>query len=447
MSQDTGPHTSETIQGSRGRSPPSAGRGGRRRQAPAAWIAWSLGICAAVLIALGLALAARSQPTRQYLYDNHLGNLLLALSFTPVGTLLALRRPANRISWLMCAIGALPAVALAADAAALFAAQEVDGAAGLSAWLAWIGHTAWFVGLSLIATFLLLLFPDGRPPSRRWRPVAWGGGGGLGLVILGVAVDPTLVSDMLPGIANPVAPPGAEPVSTLLQGAGGVVLFTCMFASMAALLLRLRRASGVERQQLKWFVYACGMAVASEVFAAVLQALGAEGSWVWVPLLVAVVSIPVSIGVAVLRYRLYDIDRIINRTLVYVLLTALLAGIYAGIVLVLGQLFGGLGANPPSWAIAGATLAVAALFQPARRRIQQAVDRRFNRRKYDAATTIEAFSARLRNEVDLDTLSAELLAVVYQTMEPTRVSLWLRPSPHGSSGTRRTEARPTTWAY
>jgi hypothetical protein len=139
------------------------------------------------------------------------------------------------------------------------------------------------------------------------------------------------------------------------------------------------------------------------------------------------VFVPVAAGIAILRYRLYDIDRLINRTLVYGLLTALLAGVYGGAVLVLGQGFGGIRGKPPSWAVAGATLAVAALFQPARRRIQQAVDRRFNRRKYDAAKTVESFSARLREEVDLDTLSAELLAVVDQTMQPSQAWLWLRP--------------------
>jgi hypothetical protein len=143
---------------------------------------------------------------------------------------------------------------------------------------------------------------------------------------------------------------------------------------------------------------------------------------------VVIVFLPVAAGIAILRYRLYDIDRLINRTLVYGLLTALLGITYGGVVLALGHLFGGISAQPPSWAVAGATLAVAALFQPARRRIQQVVDRRFNRRKFDAARTVEAFSARLRDEVDLDALTAELLAVVDQTIQPTRSSLWLRPS-------------------
>jgi len=161
--------------------------------------------------------------------------------------------------------------------------------------------------------------------------------------------------------------------------------------------------------------------------AGTLNTLGVLGAWGGAVDNLVALGIPTAIGIALLRYRLYEIDRLINRTLVYGLLTILLGGVYAGLVLTLGQLAGGIGADPPSWAVAGATLVVAALFQPARRRVQQTVDRRFNRRRYDAAKTVAAFSTRLRDEIDLDTLTAELLAVVDQTMQPTQASLWLRP--------------------
>jgi hypothetical protein len=202
-----------------------------------------------------------------------------------------------------------------------------------------------------------------------------------------------------------------------------ILLVVLAAAAFGSLVLRFRRSRGEERQQLKWFTYAAALLPLTAVLAGVLAAPLDNLAFA-----VLTVCLPVASGIAILRYRLYDIDRLINRTLVYGLLTALLAGIYAGAVLVLGQLFGGVGGDPPSWVVAGATLAVAALFQPARRRIQQVVDRRFNRRKFDAAKTVEAFSVRLRDEVDLDALTAELLVVVDQTIQPTRASLWLRPS-------------------
>jgi hypothetical protein len=208
-------------------------------------------------------------------------------------------------------------------------------------------------------------------------------------------------------------------------------------AAVLSVVLRFRRSRGVERQQLKWFTYAAALMGA---FLLLSDYLFPQSGVVEVLYGLAVALVPVAAGVAVLRYRLYDIDRLVNRTLVYGALTALLGAVYAGAVLVLGQLFGGVGGDPPSLAVAGATLAVAALFQPARRRIQAVVDRRFNRRRYDAAETIQAFSTRLRDQIDLDTLSAELLAVVDQTMEPTRVSLWLRPSTHRAPATARQRA-------
>jgi hypothetical protein len=206
-----------------------------------------------------------------------------------------------------------------------------------------------------------------------------------------------------------------------------VVATALLGVAVVSMVLRLRRASGVQRQQLKWLAYAAVL-LASYYLLAFLYTRGTIRS---VPPVIdtavsglGLVVVPAAIGVAVLRYRLYDIDRLINRTLVYGLLTLLLGGGYAAVALVLGQLAG----QDSSLAVAGATLAVAALFQPARRRVQAVVDRRFNRRRYDAARTVEAFSARLRDEVDLDTLSAELLAVVDQTVQPTRAALWLRPS-------------------
>jgi hypothetical protein len=208
--------------------------------------------------------------------------------------------------------------------------------------------------------------------------------------------------------------------------------------------LRFRGSQGVERQQLKWFTYAATLLI---LFLLLSDYLFPQSGVVELLYGLVVALVPIAAGVAVLRYRLYDIDRLINRTLVYGMLTAILGAVYAAAVLVLGQVFGGVGGNPPSWAVAGATLAVAALFQPARGRTQAVVDRRFNRRKHDAAKTVQAFSTRLRDQIDLDTLSAELLAVVDQTMEPTRVSLWLRPPPHGSSGTAGSEVQPIPWAY
>jgi len=226
--------------------------------------------------------------------------------------------------------------------------------------------------------------------------------------------------DNVPFAEHPAQLLDAGTARTVYQ-ASTFVLLGLLVAAAWSLAVRLRRARGTERQQLKWFAYVGGLGVVALLAWGFVSPDWVIVTLVWFPALAA------AIGIAVFRYRLYDIDRLINRTVVYGLLTALLGTVYAGVVLVLGDLFGGISAKPPSWAVAGTTLAVAALFQPARRRIQQAVDRRFNRRKYDAAKTIEAFSARLRNEVDLDTLSAELLTVVDQTMQPTTASLWLRP--------------------
>jgi hypothetical protein len=306
------------------------------------------------------------------------------------------------------------------------------GAVPGAAALAWF--TTWVIAIPLgLLAALLLLFPTGRLPSPRWGWWLWIAGIGNLLYILSHLWYWPLRGPYLLRLeySDPAGLPGV--LFTVGAAAGPVAVV----AAGVSVLVRFRRARGVERQQIKWLLYAVLTAILGyPVLAVAMTALGSTSELagdVSVSLLVA--PVPLAMGLAILRFRLYDIDRLINRTLVYGLLTAMLAAVYAAVVLALGQLFGGIGTEPPSWAVAGATLAVAALFQPARRRIQQAVDRRFNRRKYNAARTVEAFAVRLRNEVDLDSLSAELVVVVDKTMQPTSVSLWLRPSAQAPSRT------------
>ena len=270
---------------------------------------------------------------------------------------------------------------------------------------------------------LLLLFPDGKAPSPGWRPVAWITVAAAGLLAVQSALYPRdLAGDpRLP--VNPTGLPGAVGTLDRLGSLALLLLLLAGLASLNAVAVRFQRAKGVERQQLKWFAYG-----------AVILALTCIGflPLVWsnnyLPLLIGFGLFTACVTVAMLRYHLYDIDRLINRTIVYGLLTVTLSLTYAAAVFALRQLLTGSGrGGHSSLAVAGSTLAVAALFQPARRRIQAGVDQRFNRRKYDAVRTIEAFSARLRQQIDLDPLTTELLGVVDQTMKPTKVSLWLRP--------------------
>jgi hypothetical protein len=351
-------------------------------------------------------------------------------AFMVVGVLIVARRPENAIGWLFSAIGLLGATGLLAGEYAQYAYVTRSAAlpgAIMAAWYAsWVSYP-WF-GLTVL--FTLLLFPTGRLLSPRWRPIAWLAGSLIAVATTVVALQPELpLQDEQHAIPNPIGIAGmVSPVQGTAGALNAVLLAFTTVAAFVSLAIRFRRARGEERQQLKWFAYAGALVL---VFLLGGPLILPGGSALGTGLLIAL--FPVAAGIAILRYRLYDIDRLINRTLVYGLLTALLGGAYAGAVLVLGQIFGNVGGDPPSWAIAGATLAVAALFQPARRRIQQVVDQRFNRRKFDAAKTVEAFSARLRDEVDLDALAAELLTVANQTMQPTTMSLWLQPGPQARS--------------
>jgi hypothetical protein len=400
----------------------SSRRGGRPGPRAAAWIAWSLWSVTVVLAVSTMILVVVTRSVPRSPYDQwQLVWLRMAgqLAFPTVGLIIANRRSTNPLGWLLLLFGLSLSANEFLRAYAEYTLFYRPGALPGGLAIAWVSTWIWGF-IYPILPFVFLLFPDGRLPSPRWRPFAWVAGLLSGLFLLMVPFRAGGL-EYFPTIPNPV---GIPALTEAVFQSFAFLNFIVILLATTSLPVRFRRARGEERQQLKWVAYAA-------VFLGVVGLVAP----IWAPPLPSVIVTTVAftgfaaaIAVAILKYRLYDIDRLINRTLVYGLLTALLAVVYASVVLVLGQLFGGLGTDPPSWVVAGATLAVAGLFQPARRRIQAGVDRRFNRRRYNAAKTVEAFGARLRDEVDLDTLSAELLAVVDQTMQPTTASLWLRPS-------------------
>jgi hypothetical protein len=368
------------------------------------------------LATIGLAVVGRVPP-RQFVADFMALGPLFGMPAALLGARILQRRRANRLGWILLAMGLAQTLAQVTNAYAWLSIDHHRGGLPGTGLATWVYSFAWMPVVAL-SPFLLLLFPDGRLPGRRWRPVAWLGGALLGAVIVAAAVVawPVRGTALYRGILT--SSTGTAPPAVLL----GALLFMVGDALLAvgavALVVRLRRVRGAERQQTKWFAYGAIPWVAVELASGFLPPFaGGLGS------LIALSGLLGAIAVAVFRYQLYDIDRLLNRTLVYALLTAILGTGYAALVIVPGEL---LGRDRSNLAVAGATLAAAALFQPLRRRIQQTVDRRFDRRRYDAARTIERFSARLRQEVDLDALTTELLTVVDRTMQPTAVSLWLR---------------------
>ncbi|MDP9343070.1 MAG: hypothetical protein M3Q23_13480 [Actinomycetota bacterium] len=349
----------------------------------------------------------------------------ITLMFSTVGVLVVRAQPRNRIGWVLLAIGGCYAY--------LVFSAEYGTAAVAHHWplpadreLLWAGLWSWAPALGMTATFLFLLFPDGHLPSGRWRWVGWLSGLAISAATAGYAAgaapivfraSPRQFADMarhrLPNLQ-------AGPVPQAVFEIGVLVGAVCMVASVVATVVRLRRSTGREHQQLQWFTYG-----------AIALAAGLAGSFGQSALVSALVPafgftwFTVCVAVAMLRYRLYDIDRIVNRTLVYGAVTALLAAVYAGLAVGLGSV---VGSNQNSLVIAGSTLVVAALFRPVRGRIQGFIDRRFYRRKYDAVRTLEAFTSRLRDEVDMEELREHLLGVVAETMQPDHASLWLRVS-------------------
>jgi hypothetical protein len=386
-------------------------------------LAWSLWLLVVLVQGLLVAFVLGNDALSGRQWAGALLTWVPFLAFATVGALILARRPGNRIGWLCWAIGFTFTLSNLSSPhlwEALTANGDWSAAWALAAQLGTVAYLGTLLGL---LPFLILLFPTGRLLSPRWRPVAWTLGLVTGLYLTARLLTPGPVSPGLP--ANPLGLESAEGLLQLIQAIAGVAAPILVLAVVASLVLRFRRSQGDERQQLKWLTYAVAIdaAVPWTVGVAAERSAPLVGELILFP--VAVSLIPIAIGVAVLKYRLYEIDRVINRTLVYGLLTVLLGAVYAAGVFAAGRLLDPADGES-ELAVAASTLAVAALFQPARRRIQAVVDRRFNRRRYDATRTIEAFSGRLRDEIELDTLSAELLGVVDQTMQPTAVSLWLK---------------------
>ena len=354
---------------------------------------------------------------------------MFVLGFATAGALIASRQPTNPVGWLSSTAALIYIFAGLADTFVnVFTEQATDGGVLLRLWIT-VGESLWASGLGIGATLLLLLFPNGHLPSRRWRPVAWLASFALILIPVAQILVPGRIQDY--PVINPVGIPGAAAVLEGIVGIAYLGLALCVPLSMASLFFRFRRAAPVERQQLKWLLFAAGLVavlfLSSVILEVVTQNSDAAGALSNFLSTAALSAVPIAIGIAILRYRLYDIDVIINRALVYAGLTAILGLTYVGIVFGLQQLLSPI-TEESDLAVAGSTLAVAALFRPARSWVQAFIDHRFYRRKFDAQRTVEEFGAHLRNEVELRAVSEQLVGVVRETMQPVHASLWLRRS-------------------
>jgi hypothetical protein len=423
----------------------------------AAWLAWSLCAVCVVLIALGLLLDfVTDEPVSPDVPAEILAGPALAvlsavqsLAYLTVGALIASRLPTNPIGWIFCGVGLLFETRRLTTAYANYALLENPAFPG-GEYVAWFSKWVGDVGLALVGVFLMLLFPEGRLLSRRWRIVVWAALCGSVLLALVSAFSPEPLRGTLYYVDNPfgvVGVIGGRFTTYELFAAsrvlGMALLATSTLAALISLIVRLHRARGDERQQIKWFLLAAVPAavcvslvlIQNMVYNYTTEFLGNSVYLLPWPLLIgalyvavsALLVVPVFAYIAILKYRLYDIDVIINRTLVYGSLTATLVALYIGGITVLQRVFVFLTGQRSTLAVVASTLLIAALFNPLRRRIQSFIDRRFYRKKYDTRKTLEAFSATLRDETDLEALRENLVGVVRETMQPGHVSLWLRP--------------------
>jgi hypothetical protein len=395
----------------------------------AAWLAWSLAALSVMMFVAAIALHVLARSVDSPGEWSTLGAVGRVLSFLPflafplVGALVASRRPRNWVGWILLADGLLWTFGSLLDSYRVYGLAR-PGSVPFSGAVHALGQWLWVPAVGLFAVYLILLFPDGRLPSRRWRPLAWFSGAVM--VLLSAGIGKPFGLEQYPWVSD------ALPVVLAL-------LPLCILASAVSLVLRYRQAGTEVREQIKWVAFAAlfvGVQFVIDIGASLLlvpmTASGREPAWLALLDQVGFImfaGVPIAVGIAVLKYRLYDIDVIINRALVYGSLTAALVALYFGGILVLQRLFVALTGQQSTLAVVASTLAIAALFNPLRRRIQGFVDRRFYRRKYDASKTLETFSAKLRDATDLEALSGDLKAVVGETMQPEHVSLWLRPDP------------------
>jgi len=400
-----------------------------RTAARLAWLTWALSL---VFTALGLWLLALTYTTPVGPRWGPRGfPAAFAVAFSTVGALIASRRPHNLIGWIFCSVGLLAGVQVFTEEYAVYAVLARPGTLPAGEMIAWIQNWIWVPGAGPALTYLLLLFPQGRLPSPRWRPVAWLATVGMAAMAFSQAFTPGRLGNFY-YVTNPFGIEGAEAVLQFMYYAATVIVLASVFASAASLLLRFRRSTGEERQQLKWFAFAAALLVLGGLGGFLGPLLSPETQLGPLLLITTMLGIPIATGIAILRHRLYDIDIIIRRTLVYSGLSGALAVVYFTSVVLLQAAFRALtGQQQSEFVTVLSTLVIAALFLPLRRRVQDVIDRRFYRKKYDAAKTLAAFAAAVRDETDLDKLTASLIAVVQETMQPVHVSLWLKPTAGG----------------
>jgi hypothetical protein len=364
---------------------------------------------------------------------------LLILAFSTVGAVVASRRPENSIGWLFLSGAFAWILGELALEYGVYALITTPAAPPAGDWAAWFGAWARGLGWFLIVVFLLLLFPNGRLPSARWRPVLWGAVGYIAFFSLAIWLSPESFDLRLVAVAS--NPFGLElEIVGLLLDITNLTFPLLVVAGGAAVIVRFRRSRGDERQQIKWFAYAVALMIVVFLvwFTLAVTGLAFPSALMFT---VPLIGLPIAVGIAVLRYRLYDIDLVINRTLVYGALTVALVLVYFGSVVVLQRTFVLLTGSGSQLTIVASTLAIAALFNPLRRRIQGFVDRRFYRDKYDATRTLDSFSARLRDETDLENLAGDLLSVIRNTMRPEHAGLWLRRDFEVGKGGKEEQAR------